>query len=76
LIPIFEVTVSMALRELTPQDWAALYRVLAYEAGRGVHATTGPDRDSWASVVHQWEHLAHKADVDALAEIQNGANAT
>ena len=53
----------MALRKLSPQDRAALYRVMAYEAGRGVEATTGADHDSWAVVERQWETLASNADV-------------
>jgi hypothetical protein len=55
----------MALRKLSPQDRAALYRVMAYEAGRGVDETAGADRDSWAPVERQWENLASKTDVDA-----------
>jgi hypothetical protein len=58
----------MALRELSPQDCGALYRVLAYEARRGVDTTTGSVRDSWAVVERQWENLASKPDVDAAAE--------
>jgi hypothetical protein len=54
----------MASRKLSPHDRAALYRVLAYEAGRGVDATTGSARDQWVSVERQWENLASKADVN------------
>jgi hypothetical protein len=61
----------MASRKLSPQDRAALYRVMAYEAGRGVEATTGPAHDSWAVVERQWENLASKADVDATAKSED-----
>jgi hypothetical protein len=73
LVPIFEGAVSMALisPELTPQDRAALYRVLAYEARRGVDATTGSVRDSWVVVERQWGNLGSKADVDAAAESED-----
>ena len=57
--------------ELTPQDRAALYRVLAYEARRGVDANTGPARDKWVFIEREWENLASKADVDAAAESED-----
>jgi hypothetical protein len=46
---------------------------IAYEAHCGVEQSTGADRDSWRFVERQWDKLASKADVDALAEFQNGA---
>jgi hypothetical protein len=64
----------MALSELAPKEWAALYRVLAYEARRGVDSTTGPARDQWVSVERQWETLACKSDVDTAAEFKNRAD--
>ena len=54
--------------DLSPKDLAALYRVLAYEARRGVDETTGLARDEWISFERQWESLASGADVDAAAE--------
>ena len=64
---------SSVFPDLAPQDRAALYRVMAYEARRGVEATTGADRDSWLLVARQWENLASKADVDTAAEFKNRA---
>jgi hypothetical protein len=61
----------MPLRELSPQDCGALYRVLAYEARRGVDATTGSVRDTWVVVERQWGNLVSKADVDAAAESED-----
>jgi hypothetical protein len=61
----------MALRKLSPQDRSALFRVLAYEARRGVDATTGSVHDSWPVVERQWENLVSKADVDAAAESED-----
>lgn len=52
---------SSVFSDRSPHDRAELYRVLAYEAGRGVHATTGPERDSWTSFQRQWETFASKA---------------
>ena len=45
LVPIFEGTALTALisPDLTPRDRSALYRVLAYEAGRAVEETTAAD---------------------------------
>ena len=59
---------AMVFPELGPRDRAALCRVLAYEARRGVEATSGAAREEWVFVVRRWEALARKADEDALAE--------
>jgi hypothetical protein len=59
--------------DLAPHERAHRYRALAYEARRGVEAATGAERDSWLFVERQWEHLASKADSDALTELQNRA---
>jgi hypothetical protein len=62
---------SSSFPELSQRDKAALYRVLAYEAGRGVAATTGADRDAWLFVQLQYEKLARKVDVDTAAEFKS-----
>jgi hypothetical protein len=62
---------ALIFPELVPQDRAALCRVLAYEARRGVDATTGSARDYWVSVERQWETLASKVDLDAVAELED-----
>ena len=62
---------ALIFPELVPHERAALYRVLAYEARRGVDATTGPARDQWVSVERQWETLAGKADLGAVAELDD-----
>jgi hypothetical protein len=54
-----------SFEDLSPRDWAALCRVLAYEARRGVDATTGPAHDEWVSVERHWETVACGADLDA-----------
>jgi|HubBroStandDraft_3_1064219.scaffolds.fasta_scaffold689075_2 hypothetical protein len=59
---------ALIFPELGPRDRAALCRVLAYEARRGVDATTGAARDERVSVERLWKNLARKADEDALAD--------
>ncbi len=59
---------AVVFPELGPRDRAALCRVLAYEARRGVDATTGAARDEWVSVERLWKNLARKADEHAAAE--------
>ena len=64
---------ALIFPDLSLRDWAALYRVLAYEARRGVDETTGAARDQWITVERQWETLASKVDVDTAAEFRSRA---
>jgi hypothetical protein len=62
---------SSVLPDLSPRDRAALYRVLAYEARRGVDETTGAARDQWIAVEREWESLAREVDADTAAEFKS-----
>ena len=62
---------TLIFPDLAAKERAVRYRALAQEAHRVVMGCTGAAREPWVFVERQWEHLAHEADVDALAEIQN-----
>jgi hypothetical protein len=64
---------ALIFPDLAPKERAKRYRALAQEAHRVVLGCTGVAREPWTFVERQWEHLAHKADVDALAELHNTA---
>ena len=62
--------------DLAPKERAIRYRAFAQEAHRVVMGCIGPAREPWAFVGPQWEHVACRADVDALRELQNNQTTT